>query len=90
MLIAIMGDTFGKVMEQSNLYNLIARTSIYADFIGDVKLSKTFSKNRYLYLVTPDEANEASEWEGNLSAIKTLLKGQESRILDSVKHAVQK
>ena len=38
MIIAIMAQTFGKVMDQAERYNRISRTNLFADFIHTVNL----------------------------------------------------
>ena len=42
MMIAIMGDTFSKVMQNKNRFALIEKTQIYADYIPMIKLNDKF------------------------------------------------
>lgn len=49
MVIAIMGDTYSKVMEQADRYKLGVCPNIYADFF--FALSKLKFEEKYLYVV---------------------------------------
>ena len=40
MVIAIMGDTYGKVAENWDLYALVEQTKIYADFMPMIKINE--------------------------------------------------
>ena len=53
MLIAIMGQTFGRVVEARDRKSLQERTSIYADFIWMIELTQELKDMRYLYVVRP-------------------------------------
>jgi hypothetical protein len=74
MLIALMGDTFAKVMEQKEQFGLQTKLNIMSDYTEMVlDRSEPQDKNRYMFVVTQksegtDDPNAA--WEGNLSVIK--------------------
>jgi hypothetical protein len=53
MLIAIMGQTFGRVVEAKDRNQLKERTSIYADFLWMIELTQELKDMRYLYVVRP-------------------------------------
>lgn len=51
MLIAIMGDTYGRVSANKEKFALRERTGIYADFTNFITVKSGFSQT-YLYVVT--------------------------------------
>ena len=53
MLIAIMGQTFGRVVEARDRKSLQECTSIYADFLWMIELTQELKDMRYLYVVRP-------------------------------------
>lgn len=53
MLIAIMGETFGRVSEQHDNSELMERTHLYADYLWAITLTKELYGKRYLYVVKP-------------------------------------
>lgn len=73
-LIAILGDTYGRIMERRVFYAVKAKTEIYADFMYWIKLVggiDTFTQQRFMYLIQPNEDDEEDEWEGAIKSIKT-------------------
>ena len=58
MLIAIMGQTFGRVNEAKERNQLKERTSIYADFLWMIELTQELKDMRYLYVVRPIQVGE--------------------------------
>ena len=75
MLIAIMGDTFARVMETKIESGLNEKISMLAEFSYVLKLFKIDLKAQYLYIVTPPEdiQVESEEWTGTLSSIKKAI-----------------
>ena len=61
MLIAIMSDTFARITEHKVKYALKERTELYADYIYAVKLNRSLTKYRYLFVITPLNKNEGGE-----------------------------
>jgi hypothetical protein len=75
MLIAIMGDTFGRVIENKNQYGLQTKLSIMGDYTAVINRNKVADKSRqdhYLFVVKPrsDGTGEDGAWEGGLGLIK--------------------
>lgn len=68
MLIAIMGETFGRVSEAKDRSQLMERTHLYADFMWGIRLSKELKGMRYLYVIKPVREDE----EDNTSAIEEI------------------
>lgn len=77
MLIALMGDTFAKVMEQKEQFGLQTKLAIMSDYTALVlDKTKTQDNECYMFVVTQktegtDDPNAA--WEGNLSVIKKVI-----------------
>jgi hypothetical protein len=67
-LIAILGDTYSRIMEKKTFYALKARTEIYSDFMYQIKWAgfNKFTQKAYLYVVCPDDDSQG-EWEGSVA-----------------------
>lgn len=52
MIIAIMGDTFDKVMEQKERYSLGVAPDIYADYFSYLDKDPKIKQKNYLYVIT--------------------------------------
>ena len=61
MLIAIMGETFGRVTEAKDRSALMERTHLYADFLWGITLTKELQGKRYLYVVRPAHHEEEDQ-----------------------------
>ena len=73
MLIAIMGDTFGRVIENQAQYGLQTKLSIMGDYSELISSSKrVMDYNNFLFVVRPKAEVFSAEgnWEGSLSQIK--------------------
>ena len=72
MLIAIMGDTFDRVMETKVESGLNEKISMLSEFSYVLKLFKIDLKAQYLFIVTPPEdiQDVSDAWTGTLSSIK--------------------
>ena len=69
MLIAIMGDSFGRVMENKQLNSVRMKLTLMGEHehvFKSIKLSE--EENYFMYLVTLDEhePDELSSWEGSI------------------------
>ena len=77
MLIALMGDTFAKVMEQKEQFGLQTKLQIMSDYTALVLDSQQDQDPEcYMFVITQktegtDDPNAA--WEGNLSVIKKII-----------------
>ena len=74
MLIALMGDTFGRVIESKERFGLQTKLEIMGDYTA-VILGKAEQndKNIYMFVVTQktDNSEDGTEaWEGNLAYIR--------------------
>ena len=73
MLIAIMGDTFGKVTEIKEQSGLREKIKILADFVWIVPLS--MNKVTYIYSMKPRNPSdtEGGNWEGTVTTLKKAM-----------------
>ena len=73
MLIAIMGDTFGKVTEIKEQSGLNEKINILADYFWIIPEDKVTL--RYLYAMKPrtQTEEESNGWEGEVATIKKLI-----------------
>jgi hypothetical protein len=70
-LIAILGDTFSRIMERREYHAIKAKTEMYADFmfwVRHVSFNK-FTKKKYIYVIKP-VVDDEEKWEGVVSTIK--------------------
>lgn len=58
MLIAIMGETYGRVSEIMENSEIMERTHLYADFMWAISLTQELDGKRYLYVVKPIKDEE--------------------------------
>lgn len=58
MLIAIMQNTFDKITEKKERNGLVQQTSLYADFIYQLKIDEKINKKRFLYIIAPISGEE--------------------------------
>lgn len=83
-LIAIMAATFERVMEKRELYALMARTEIYADFkhwIWWLKWRNRLDRpEKYIYVIKPVEEEGDEAYEGTIALIKQRMSKLERRI----------
>ena len=72
MLIAIMGDTFGRVIENKAHYALQTKLNIMGDYTAVMSKKKNLGgTNNFLFVVKPrTDGEEEGAWEGGLGLIK--------------------
>jgi len=73
MLIAIMGDTFGKVTEIKEQSALREKIKILADFVDIISLENNTSS--YVYAMKPRNPSNLEEgsWEGTVTTLKKTI-----------------
>jgi len=72
MLIAIMGETYGRVSSIMENSEIMERTHLYADFMWAITLTKELEGKRYLYVVKPIKDEEDNQSELIQKATKTI------------------
>jgi len=63
-LIAILGDTFSKIMERRHYHAIKAKTEMYADFMFAVRfmIRNKFTEKKYIYVIKPVNDDEEQQW----------------------------
>jgi hypothetical protein len=90
MLIGIMGQTFERVCEGRERNSLMERTKMTADFLWILILDKKIKDKRYLYLIRPEEDEEAGQVEGSIGGIKRQLLKLDKKMTDQLVAQAQK
>ena len=84
MLIAIMGDTFDRVIDQRPTYSLKNQIMILADYKSiSIKTSSMKDSDVFIYVITPAEDEQGTEssdaWRGKLFYLQNLIKARFSK-----------
>lgn len=58
MLIAIMSDTYSKVMDNQERFGLFQRTKSWFIYLGWFNFSDKFNNMKYLYIIEPIQQND--------------------------------
>ena len=88
MLIAIMGDTFGKVTEIKEQSGLKEKINILADFVWIIPDDET--QSRYVYSMQPktQTEEESNGWEGTVTTIKKVIAQSNKSSRDNTKRDI--
>ena len=91
MLIAIMSDTFARVLENEKRYSLEQKTMITTDFIYALTLSKKITENRYLYIIEPAIVSESQDAiESSIANLKKSLASENTKLGDLIREETNK
>ena len=77
MLIAIMGDTYGRIMECKEINATMTKLELMADTIHDIPTTTASrDRQRFLFVVTPDddEAGAEGEWGGVIAKMNRTVR----------------
>ena len=87
MLIAIMGDTYAKIMEQAEVYATKSKLSILADFATILpKRDSVERQDTFLFVQHLTEKNDdnSDEWQGMTNKLSNLITSEAKHIQDRV------
>ena len=71
ILIAIVSDTYERIMESKERSNLIQQVEITTEFIDFIKFEKKFTQGNYLYFIEPvEDDDKIQDWDGGLKLMK--------------------
>jgi hypothetical protein len=71
ILIAIVSDSYERIMESKERSDLMQQVEITTEFIDFIWFNKELTSNNYLYFIEPVEDDEKiQDWDGGLKAIK--------------------
>ena len=84
MIIAIMGDTFGKVLEKKELGAREMKIAILSEYAAQMSIDLP-NDTRFLVLVTPldEQSADASAWEGSVSQIRSSIDEVKEELTES-------
>lgn len=77
-LIAILSDTYTKIMEQKDHFAIYQRTMIYADFIHCIKAINI--EQPFMYVIKPDEENDDEQLTSFYVSIKNRIQKLEQKL----------
>ena len=81
ILIAIVSDTYERIMESKQRSNLIQQVEITTEFIDFIKFDEEFTQGNYLYFIEPvEDDDKIQDWDGGLKLMKRAYKLQEKRL----------
>ena len=69
-LIAILGDTYERIIDKKDQYAIMVRTKIYYDHINYIKLSEKMTEKEFLFLVRPCDDEEGEVWVSAIHQLK--------------------
>ena len=93
MLIAIMGDSFDKVIENKEVNGIIMKLEILNDLSAVLPQKDTKEEDETILIVAKSEdadEDEDNEWEGTLRRLTRVVEGQSSIITKSLGQKVDK
>ena len=74
ILIAIVNDSYAKIMEFKKLYRLQQRTKMYNDYVFALKIDVKFMKKQFIYIARPEkEEIDEGEWDHALKSLKNTV-----------------
>ena len=88
MLIAIMGDTFARTIENRDLNSTKTKLELLGDLSANIHQSEAQVNHvddkieRFLFVVTPDEdeCDELNTWEGSISQMSKITEKRISQL----------
>ena len=89
MLIAIMGDTFGKVTEIKEQSGLKEKINILADYVWIIP-DESGNRSRYVYSMQPktQTEEESNGWEGQVTSIKNIVQHSSKTMRNETKRDI--
>ena len=80
MLIAIMGDTFGKVLEGYAHHSREMKLEILKDYMG--RLDSVSEGMNFIILVSPTDYNDEEEWGGAIAMVRNAMNKHQESLAD--------
>ena len=93
MLIAIMGDSFDKVIENKEVNGIIMKLEILSDLSSVLPQKDSKQDDKTILIVAKSEdadEDEDNEWEGTLRRLTRVVEAQSSNITKSLGQKVDK
>ncbi len=77
MIIAIMGDTYGRVAEGYEMHSRASKISLLSDYVPIISKEKGPDCAPYdgflVVLTSVEDTGESNEWEGSINTIKKVI-----------------
>ncbi len=81
ILIAIVSDSYERIMESKERSDLIQQVELTTEFIDFIRFDTEFTSSNYLYFIEPIlDDSQIQEWDGGLKLIERTSKLQEKRL----------
>ncbi len=90
MLIAVMGDTFDRVMENKDINSIKSKLELSADLVAILRnRDSECNKKVFFFMVEPtknddDEDEEQDLWEGTIRTMNRVLKKQNQALIKTI------
>ena len=73
-MIAIMGDTFSRVIENKDVNATKMKLELLSDMFATLKnTTKDLETKHFIFIVQPDDAQNDENWEGSINHISRLV-----------------
>lgn len=86
MIIAIMGDTYGRVAEGYEMHSRASKISLLSDYVPIIRKENSSDSapfDGFLVVLTSVEDNgEDNEWEGSVKMIKKVIETSSKNLRD--------
>lgn len=90
ILIAIVNDSYAKIMEFKKLYRLQQRTKMYNDYVFTLKIDEKFTKLLFIYIIKPEkEEIDEGEWDHALKSLKNTVEDTRRDLHEEI-HSINK
>lgn len=72
-LIAILGDTYGRIMENKQKYALKQRAKVYSDYLHIIIPSENLCGANFVYIVKPKSDDDSSDDDDGISEVMSSI-----------------
>ena len=86
MLIAIMGDTFERIIENKELNAIKTKLELVSELAHNIHSDSSVDLQRFIFVVTTDEndSDELGTWEGSIKQMNRLVDKRISSLQESM------
>jgi hypothetical protein len=84
-LIAIVSDSYERIMESKERSNLKQQVEMTTEFLDFISFNRELTSKDYLCFVEPvEDENQIQNWEGGIKFIERTTKMQEKKLKDKL------
>ena len=86
MLIAIMGDTFERIIENKDLNSIKTKLELVSELAHNIHSDSDVDHQRFIFVITTDEndSDELGSWEGSIKQMNRLVDKRISSLQESM------